>query len=86
MSRFPLIDTIFLIFVCRYTKFREIRNDMGLLRTRQQSHTIESIREAMIELRKAYPNAGAREMVILLFHEKEMSVSRYLICLTLICI
>ncbi|KAG2142390.1 hypothetical protein DEU56DRAFT_754729 [Suillus clintonianus] len=62
-----------------YTKFREIRNDMGLLRTRQQSHTIESIHEAMIELRKAYPNAGAREMVILLFHEKEMSVSRNLV-------
>ncbi|KAG1754162.1 hypothetical protein EDB19DRAFT_1902323 [Suillus lakei] len=41
-----------------YTKFREIRNDMGLLHTRQQSHTIESIHEAMIELRKAYPNAA----------------------------
>ncbi|KAG1736064.1 hypothetical protein EDD22DRAFT_852297 [Suillus occidentalis] len=62
-----------------YTKFREIRNDMGLLHTRQQSHTIESIHEAMIKLRKAYPNAGAREMVILLFHEKEMSVSRNLV-------
>ncbi|KAG2358586.1 hypothetical protein BDR07DRAFT_1452651 [Suillus spraguei] len=62
-----------------YTKFRQICNDMGLLRTRQQSHTIECICEAMIELRKAYPNAGAREMVILLFHEKEMSVSRNLV-------
>ncbi|KAG2359559.1 hypothetical protein BDR07DRAFT_1452328 [Suillus spraguei] len=62
-----------------YTKFRQICNDMGLLRTRQQSHTIESIREAMIELRKAYPNAGAQEMVILLFHKKEMSVSRNLV-------
>ncbi|KAG1875957.1 hypothetical protein C8R48DRAFT_591755 [Suillus tomentosus] len=45
------------------TKFRDIRIKMGLLRTRQQNHTVESIREAMIELRKAYPNAGAREMV-----------------------
>ncbi|KAG1801180.1 hypothetical protein EV424DRAFT_1351975 [Suillus variegatus] len=61
------------------TKFRDMRIEMGLLRTRQQNHTIESIREAMIELRKAYPNAGAREMVILLFHEKEMSVSRNLV-------
>ncbi|KAG2344574.1 hypothetical protein BDR05DRAFT_947268 [Suillus weaverae] len=62
-----------------YTKFREIHNDMGLLHTCQQNHTIESIHEAMIELRKAYPNAGAWEMVILLFHEKEMSVSRNLV-------
>ncbi|KAG1801310.1 hypothetical protein EV424DRAFT_1586045 [Suillus variegatus] len=61
------------------TKFRDMRIEMGLLHTRQQNHTIESIREAMIELRKAYPNAGAREMVILLFHEKEMSVSRNLV-------
>ncbi|KAG2158087.1 uncharacterized protein EDB93DRAFT_1100864 [Suillus bovinus] len=62
-----------------YTKFREIHNDMGLLHTCQQSHTIESIREAMIELHKAYPNARAQEMVILLFHEKEMSISRNLV-------
>ncbi|KAG2755636.1 hypothetical protein P692DRAFT_201800752 [Suillus brevipes Sb2] len=32
----------------------------------------------MIELRKAYPNTGTWEIVILLFHEKEMSVSRWL--------
>ncbi|KAG1847850.1 hypothetical protein DFJ58DRAFT_730028 [Suillus subalutaceus] len=61
------------------TKFKEIRNEMGLLRTRKQNHSIDSIREAMIELRQAYPNAGAREMVILLFHEKEMNVSRNLV-------
>ncbi|KAG2146989.1 hypothetical protein BD769DRAFT_1660167 [Suillus cothurnatus] len=30
----------------------------------------------MTDLREAYPNAGAREMVSLLFHEKDMSVSR----------
>ncbi|KAG2080493.1 hypothetical protein BD769DRAFT_1684951 [Suillus cothurnatus] len=58
------------------TKFKEIRNAMGLQRTRQQNHTIESIHDAMTDLREAYPNAGAREMVSLLFHEKNMSVSR----------
>jgi hypothetical protein len=56
---------------------------MGLQRTRQQNHTIESIRDAMTDLREAYPNAGAREMVSLLFHEKDMSVSRYVICFSL---
>jgi hypothetical protein len=64
------------MFVGRITKFKEIRNEMGLLRTRKQNHSIDSIREAMIKLRQAYPNAGAWEMVILLFHEKEMNVSR----------
>ncbi|KAG2738001.1 hypothetical protein P692DRAFT_201874334 [Suillus brevipes Sb2] len=58
------------------TKFKEIRNAMGLQRTRQQNHSIESIRDTMVDLREAYPNAGAREMVSLLFHEKDMSVSR----------
>ncbi|KAG1901335.1 uncharacterized protein F5891DRAFT_1187611 [Suillus fuscotomentosus] len=63
----------------RIMKFKEIRNEMGLLHTRKQNHSIESIHEAMVELRQAYPNAGAREMVILLFHEKEMNVSRNLV-------
>jgi hypothetical protein len=51
---------------------------MGLRRTHQQGHTIESIREAMLDLRQFYPNAGAREMISLLFHEKGMSVARYI--------
>ncbi|KAG1780114.1 hypothetical protein EV702DRAFT_1043464 [Suillus placidus] len=58
------------------TKFVKIRIGMGLLRTRQQHHSVESIREAMIDLREMYPNAGAWEMVSLLFHEHTMSVSR----------
>ncbi|KAG1796073.1 uncharacterized protein HD556DRAFT_1234916, partial [Suillus plorans] len=61
------------------TKFVKIRIGMGLLRTHQQRHTVESIREAMIELRETYPNAGAREMVNLLFHEHAMSVSRNIV-------
>jgi len=48
---------------------------MGLLRTRQQGHTVESIHQAMIELRERFPLAGAREMSSLLFHERDMSVS-----------
>ncbi|KAG1814046.1 uncharacterized protein BJ212DRAFT_1300900 [Suillus subaureus] len=60
-------------------KFKEICNKMGLLHTCKQNHSIESIYEAMIELCQAYPNAGAREMVILLFHEKEMNMSRNLV-------
>jgi hypothetical protein len=64
------------MFVGRITKFKEICNEMGLLHTRKQNHSVDSIHEAMIELHQAYPNAGAREMVILLFHEKEMNVSR----------
>jgi hypothetical protein len=49
---------------------------MGLLSTRQQDHTIESIKDAMVALRKRFPKAGARDMASILFHEKGMSVSR----------
>ncbi|KIJ06201.1 hypothetical protein PAXINDRAFT_92365 [Paxillus involutus ATCC 200175] len=62
------------------TKFVEIRNSLGLRRTRQQKHTTESIREAMMELRAMYPKAGAREVVSLLFHEKQMCVARNVVC------
>ncbi|KAG2078334.1 hypothetical protein BDR04DRAFT_1124232 [Suillus decipiens] len=41
-----------------------------------QHHTVETIHEAMIDLRLTYPNAGACEMVSLLFHERSMSVAR----------
>ncbi|KAG1824777.1 uncharacterized protein BJ212DRAFT_1444466 [Suillus subaureus] len=55
-------------------KFKKIYNAMGLQCTQQQNHSIESICDAMMDLHKAYPNAGAQEMVSLLFHEKDMSV------------
>jgi hypothetical protein len=53
-----------------------MRKQMGLERTRSQKHDLETIQLPMIELRKKYPMAGAREMTSLLFHEKGMSVSR----------
>ncbi|KAG1908077.1 uncharacterized protein F5891DRAFT_974653 [Suillus fuscotomentosus] len=53
-----------------------VRMDMGLLRTRQQGHTVESIHDAMLELREMYPKAGMREIISLLHHEEGMSVSR----------
>lgn len=61
------------------TKFVQIRKEMGLIRTRQQGHTVESIREVMIELREISSNAGVREMISLLHHERNMSVSRSVI-------
>ena len=63
-------------FFCSLMKFIEIRKGMGLFQTRQQGHTPESIQDAMLELRAMYPNAGAREMISLLFHEMNMAVSR----------
>ncbi|KAG1830416.1 hypothetical protein EV424DRAFT_1343637 [Suillus variegatus] len=60
----------------RLTKFHQIRVDMGLEWSRRQGYTIETIHEAVTELRKMYPHAGTREMISLLFHEKSMSVSR----------
>ncbi|KAI6167774.1 hypothetical protein EDD17DRAFT_862318 [Pisolithus thermaeus] len=34
----------------------------------------------MVQLQEAYPNAAAHEMVSLLFHEQEMSVSQSIVC------
>lgn len=61
------------------TSYKAIRKRMGLLTTRQQGHTVESILEAMIALRKRFPKAGARDMTSTLFHERGMSVSRLFI-------
>ncbi|KAI6013845.1 hypothetical protein EDC04DRAFT_2609165 [Pisolithus marmoratus] len=49
---------------------------LGLLHTCQQGHTAESIQDAMVELQVIYPNAGAHEMISLLYHKRSMSVSR----------
>ncbi|KAG2135541.1 hypothetical protein BD769DRAFT_1627021 [Suillus cothurnatus] len=61
------------------TKFIQVCTDMGLLHTRQQGHTVESIRDAMLELHEMYPKAGMREIISLLHHEEGMSVSRSVI-------
>ena len=53
-----------------------MRKQMGLERSRSQNHDLETIKVPMVELRKKYPMAGAREMTSLLFHEKGMAVSR----------
>ncbi|KAJ6568517.1 hypothetical protein B0H19DRAFT_939041 [Mycena capillaripes] len=61
------------------TRFREMREAMGLFRSRKEGHDIESIRPAMLRLRAQYPKAGQREMSSLLFHEENMSVQRSVI-------
>ena len=45
-------------------------------RPRQKKHTLESIREHVQALRALFPLAGAKEMVSLLFHERDQSVER----------
>ncbi|KAJ6475574.1 hypothetical protein C8R45DRAFT_1054726 [Mycena sanguinolenta] len=61
------------------TRFRQIRGSLGLFHTRKQDHDVHTIRQAMIRLRDQYPKAGAREMISLLFHEENMSVSRNIV-------
>ncbi|KAI6156717.1 hypothetical protein BKA82DRAFT_4009273 [Pisolithus tinctorius] len=58
------------------TRFVVICKSLGLVRTRQQAHTPETIQDAMIKLREMYPNAGTREMISLIFFEHDMSVSQ----------
>ncbi|KAF8149133.1 hypothetical protein B0H34DRAFT_758164 [Crassisporium funariophilum] len=61
------------------TSYKAIRKRMGLLSTRQQKQTLETIREVMVDLREQYPLAGARDMVNHIFHKTGMKVSRALI-------
>ena len=58
------------------TKFKAIRKQLGLCRTRQQGLTPDDIREVMVDMWIIYPDAGVREMIGLLFHEHGLSVSR----------
>lgn len=60
----------------RLTKFVELRESMGLFRTRKQGHSIETIAAAVQRIRAQYPKAGTREMISLLFHKENMSVAR----------
>ena len=59
------------------TSYREIRKKLGLLKAKQQDHSLESIHEAMKAVRVRFPNAGAQEFVSHLFAEHAMCVSRY---------
>ncbi|KAJ7886446.1 hypothetical protein B0H14DRAFT_3856616 [Mycena olivaceomarginata] len=61
------------------TRFRELRESIGLFRARKQAHTPETIQPAMIRLRAQYPKAGQREVCSLLFHEENMNVPKSVI-------
>ncbi|KAF8217983.1 hypothetical protein K438DRAFT_1914178 [Mycena galopus ATCC 62051] len=61
------------------TRLRDTRESMGLFRTRQQGHNVESIRPAMVRVRAQYPKAGQRDVSALLFNEEGMSVSKAVI-------
>ncbi|KAJ7857101.1 hypothetical protein B0H14DRAFT_3135890 [Mycena olivaceomarginata] len=63
----------------RLTRFRELRESIGLFRARKQAHTPETIQPAMIRLRAQYPKAGQREVCSLLFHEENMNVPKSVI-------
>ncbi|KAF4565750.1 hypothetical protein EYR40_002183 [Pleurotus pulmonarius] len=57
-------------------KFRKLREQLGLVRSRKASLEVEDIRSAMILLRNIYPRAGLREMKRLLQEEHNLAVRR----------
>ena len=69
-------NKLLLTCLLRLTKFVAIWKDLGLLRTCQQGHGPETIREVMVGMREMYPDTGVWEMIGLLFHEHDMAVSR----------
>ena len=60
----------------RLTKFKQIRQQLGLLRTRQQGLSVNDIIAPMTEIRQYFPTAGSRECISILFHDYALSVSR----------
>ncbi|KAF9536051.1 hypothetical protein CPC08DRAFT_652289, partial [Agrocybe pediades] len=61
------------------TSYKAIRKRLGLFSTREQQHTVESSMDAIAELRKSYPKAGARGMGDLLFQATGQRVPRRVI-------
>ena len=59
------------------TSYRETRKKLSLLKAKQQSHTLDTIHEAMKAVRVRFPRAGAQEFASHLFAEHAMCVSRY---------
>ncbi|KAJ2911955.1 hypothetical protein MD484_g8459, partial [Candolleomyces efflorescens] len=59
--------------------FRKMRTSLGLLGTKQQGHSVESIAEDMQSLRQLFPNAGIRDMKTLLQRRKQKKVPRSVI-------
>jgi len=66
----------YLLHCTSINSFRKIRQDLGLERPRRKKNTLESIREHVQALRELFPLAGAKEMISLLFHERDMLVER----------
>ncbi|KAI9070331.1 hypothetical protein FKP32DRAFT_1663038 [Trametes sanguinea] len=58
---------------------RRLRERWGLQGTRKQKHTMETIHDAVQEIRKRYPNMGARGMAVHLRQKYEMRVPEKLI-------
>ncbi len=59
------------------TSFKAIsQTDGPIVNPGNKGHTVETIRDSVVALRKRFPKAGARDMTSLLFHEMGMKVSR----------
>ncbi|KZO97354.1 hypothetical protein CALVIDRAFT_480296 [Calocera viscosa TUFC12733] len=58
------------------TRFRAMRQSLGLVSTRTQSIQVGDLVLPMQRLREKYPLAGMRDMRNHLFHEEDLSVSR----------
>jgi hypothetical protein len=53
-----------------------LRQKYGLLKTRGQKHTVETISEALAELKASHPHRGAESLRQDLWHKHGMQVSR----------
>ena len=59
------------------TSYCETRKKLGLLKAKQQGHTLDTIHEVMKAVQVRFPMAGAQEFVSHLFAEHAMCISWY---------
>ncbi|KAF4594308.1 hypothetical protein EYR40_009111 [Pleurotus pulmonarius] len=57
-------------------RFRDMREKLGLVRSRKAALSVDDIRPVMVRLRETYPRAGIREMKRLLMEEHNLPVTR----------
>lgn len=66
-----------MIILSSNTSVKRLRKQWDLKGTRQQGHTMDSIRDAVAEARVKFPYRGAEAMCRYLFDTQKMRIPRY---------
>src|SRR6266545_2751686 len=74
------------MFTSSRSSLRRKREKWGMLNTRQQKHTFETIAPFIKETKDHFPNMGAHQLVTILRQNYQLKVSEYVQYCFLICV